>query len=100
MLIFWYFVVFWHCLQSSPQGAWKPELPVVWCLIDAAPLHLCDVLTDAMVTEWDTPAEADPVSSWLMFPTHTVVFTVVSHHICSLLIMTWGVCFGGSALRK
>lgn len=80
-LICWYFVVFRHCLQSFSQGGWKLELPVAWCLIDAASLQLCDVFTDAVVMEWDTPAEADLVSSWPRVPFSHSGFAVVSHHI-------------------
>lgn len=52
-----------------PKG-WKLEFPVVWFLIDA--VSLCDVFTDAVVMESDTPAEVDLVSSWPIFPTLTV----------------------------
>lgn len=71
----------------------------MWCLIDAASLHLCDVFTDAVVMEWDTPAEADLVSSWPVFPAHTVASQLFPITFF-LLIMTWGGCFGGVALGK
>lgn len=59
---------------------------MVWCLIDAASLRVCDVFTDAVVMEGDTPAEADLVSSWPMFPTHTVASQLFP--ITYFLIMT------------
>lgn len=61
-----------------PKG-WKLKFPVVRCLIDAASPHLCDVFTDAVVMESDTPAEVDLVSSWSMFPTLKVASELFPH---------------------
>lgn len=85
--------------KFSPRG-WELGFHVAWCLIDAGLLRLHDVLTDAVVMEWDTPAEADLVSSWPVFLACTVALQLFFHHIFPLHYHLRGFCVGGFSLGK